>query len=88
MVQILSGNLQVIALLDVDFLQIKTRYLLGPKSPTPQTQQLFGHPFDQHLDLKHSLIQLAALIDWAEIEKTFSGYISIFLSTSSFCSKV
>lgn len=47
---------------------------MGPKSPTPQTQQLFGYPLDQHLNLKHPLIQLAALIDWAEIDKTFSGH--------------
>lgn len=37
---------------------------MGPKSPKPQTQQLFGYP----------LIQLAALIDWSEIDKTFSGH--------------
>ena len=47
---------------------------MGPKSPTPQTQQLFGYPLDQHLNLKHPLIQLAALIDWSEIDKTFSGH--------------
>jgi hypothetical protein len=42
---------------------------MGPKSPTPQTQQLFGYPLDQHLNLKHPLIQLAALIDWSEIRR-------------------
>ncbi len=47
---------------------------MGPKSPTPETQQLFGYPLDQHLNLKHPLIQLAALIDWSEIDKTFSGH--------------
>ena len=47
---------------------------MGPKSPTPQTQQLFGYPLDQHLNLMHPLIQLAALIDWSEIDKTFSGH--------------
>jgi hypothetical protein len=44
MVLILSTNLQVIAVLDVEFLKILTKYLMGPKSPTPQTQQLFGNP--------------------------------------------
>jgi IS5 family transposase len=47
---------------------------MGPKSPTQQTQQLFGYPLDQHLNLKHPLIQLAELIDWSEIDKTFSGH--------------
>jgi hypothetical protein len=37
---------------------------------------LFGYPLDQHLNLKHPLMQLAALIDWAEIDKTFSGQLS------------
>ena len=49
---------------------------MGPKSPTPQTQQLFGYPLDQHLNLKHPLIQLAALIDWSEIDNSFSGSAS------------
>ena len=39
---------------------------MGPKSSTPQTQQLFGYPLDQHLNLKHPLI------DWSEIDNTFS----------------
>jgi len=47
---------------------------MGPKSPITQTQQLFGYPLDQHLNLKRPLIQLAALIDWTEIDKTFSGH--------------
>jgi IS5 family transposase len=47
---------------------------MGPKSATPQKQHLFGDPLDQHLNLKYPLIQLAALIDWAEIDKTFSGH--------------
>ena len=45
-----------------------------PKSAIPQTQQLFGYPLEQHLNLKHPLIELASLIDWAEIDKTFSGH--------------
>ena len=47
---------------------------MGPKSPTAQTLQLFGYLLDQHLNLKHPLIQLAVLIDWSEIDKTFSGH--------------
>jgi len=47
---------------------------MGAKLPTPQTHQLFGYHLDQHLNLKHSLIQLAALIDWSDIDKTFSGH--------------
>jgi hypothetical protein len=35
---------------------------------------LFAYPLDQHLNLKHSLIQLSALIDWTEIDKTFFGH--------------
>jgi hypothetical protein len=26
---------------------------MGPKSPAPQTQELFGYTLDQHLNLKH-----------------------------------
>ena len=51
---------------------------MGPKSPTPQTQQLFGYPLDQHLNLKHPLIQLAALIDLNEIDKTFSAHFASY----------
>jgi hypothetical protein len=53
------------------FLDLSTQKFL---SPTPQTKQLFGYPLDQHLNLKYPLIQLAALIDWAVIDKTFSGH--------------
>jgi hypothetical protein len=48
-------------------------YLMGPKSPTPQTQQLFGYHLDQHLNLKHPLIQLPVLIDWVAIDMTLYG---------------
>ena len=70
----LSLKLQEITLFEAYSLQISLRYSMGPKSATPQSQQLFGYPLDQHLNLKHPLIQLASLIDWAEIDKTLSGH--------------
>lgn len=51
---------------------------MGPKSFTPQTQYLFGYPLDQHLNLKLLLIQLVSLIDWAEVDKTFSGHFVLY----------
>lgn len=42
---------------------------MGPKSPTPQTQQLFGYPLDQHLNLKHPLIRkLPHQVDNSKLE--------------------
>ena len=45
-----------------------------PQPPTLQTHKLIGYPLDQHLNLKHPLNQLAELIDWTVIKKTFSGH--------------
>jgi len=45
---------------------------MGPKPSQPQTAELFRPRLDEQINMKHSLVRLAALIDWAEIERTFA----------------
>ena len=45
---------------------------MGPKPSQPQSAELFRPRLDELLNLHHPLIRLAALIDWTEIERTFS----------------
>jgi len=45
---------------------------VGPKSEIPQSGQLFGYPLMEHLNQRHPLIQLAALIDWNAIDRVAS----------------
>ena len=45
---------------------------MGPKPLQPQTAELFRPRLDEQINMKHPLVKLAALIDWAEIERTFA----------------
>ena len=45
---------------------------MGPKPSQPQSGELFRPRLDEQLNMKHPLVRLAALIDWAEIERTFA----------------
>lgn len=45
---------------------------MGPKPSRPQTAELFRPRLDEQINMKHPLVRLAALIDWAEIERTFA----------------
>jgi len=47
---------------------------MRPKTPEPQTQQLFGFPLEQHLNMNHPLVKLSGLIDWARIESTLAAH--------------
>lgn len=42
---------------------------MGPKPELPQSGQLFGFPLLEHLNQRHPLLRLAALIDWEAIER-------------------
>lgn len=46
---------------------------MGPKPSQPQSAELFRSRLDEMLNLHHPLIRLAGLIDWTEIERTFSA---------------
>lgn len=45
---------------------------MGPKPSQPQTAELFRPRLDEQINMKHPLVQLVGLIDWAEIERTFA----------------
>ena len=45
---------------------------MGPQPSPAQTAELFRSRLDELLNMRHPLIRLAALIDWAEIERNFS----------------
>jgi IS5 family transposase len=45
---------------------------MGPKRSQPQTAELFRPRLDEQINMKHPLVELTALIDWAEIERTFA----------------
>ena len=45
---------------------------MGPKPSQPQSGELFRPRLDEQLNMKHPLVRLAALIDWAEIERSFA----------------
>ena len=55
------------------FLQIPPKNPMGPKPSQPQSGELFRPRLDEQLNMKHTLVRLAALIDWAEIERTFEA---------------
>ena len=46
---------------------------MGPKPSQPHSGELFRPRLDEQLNMKHPLVRLAALIDWAEIERTFAA---------------
>ena len=45
---------------------------MGPKSSQPQSGELFRPRLDEQINMQHPLVQLTALIDWTEIERTFA----------------
>lgn len=45
---------------------------MGPKPSQPQSGELFRPRLDEQLNMKHPLVRLATLIDWAEIERTLA----------------
>ena len=45
---------------------------MGPKPSQPQSGELFRPRLDEQLNMKHPLVRLAKLINWAEIERTFA----------------
>ena len=45
---------------------------MGPKPSQPQSGELFRPLLDEQLNMKHPLVRLAKLINWAEIERTFA----------------
>ena len=51
---------------------------MGPKPRTPLESQPLRPRLDEQIDLGHPLARLAALIDWAQIERSFSAH---FVST-------
>lgn len=54
------------------FLQLPPIYPMRPKPSLPQSGELFRPRLDEQLNMQHPLVRLAALIDWAEIERTFA----------------
>lgn len=47
---------------------------MRPKTPEVQTQQLFGFPLEQHLNMNHPLVKLSELIDWDRIDTTLASH--------------
>jgi transposase, IS5 family len=47
---------------------------MGPKSPVAQSHELFRQPLCEMLNAKHPLVKLADVIDWEEIERSFSAH--------------
>ena len=45
---------------------------MGPKPSQPESGELFISRLDQLINMRHPLVKLAALIDWVEIERTFT----------------
>ena len=45
---------------------------MRPKPVVPESEDLFRSRLDQQINMRHALVRLAGLIDWAEIERTFS----------------
>ena len=45
---------------------------IGPKPSQPQSGELFRPRLDEQINMQHPLVRLAALIDCAEIERTFA----------------
>ncbi len=45
---------------------------MGPKPVLPQSGDSFRPGLDEQINMQHPLARLAALIEWAEIERTFT----------------
>lgn len=52
--------------------QISIGVSMGAKPSSHRTDALFINRLDELINLKHSLVRLAGLIDWTEIERTFT----------------
>ena len=49
---------------------------MGPTPVAAQTDCLFINRLDELLNMRHPLVLLAGLIDWAEIERNFSAHFT------------
>lgn len=47
---------------------------MGPKSPQPDSKELFRQELVEMIDMQRPLVKLAALIDWQVFEREWSGY--------------
>ena len=45
---------------------------MKPHAPSAQTDELFRSRLDEQLNMRHPLVRLAALMNWDEIERSFS----------------
>ena len=53
-------------------MQFLTRFAMRPKPVVPESEDLFRSRLDQQSNMRHALVRLTGLIDWAKIERTFS----------------
>lgn len=49
---------------------------MGPKPSGAQTADLFRHPLAEMINLKHPLVKLADVMDWALIENAFGAHFA------------
>jgi IS5 family transposase len=49
---------------------------MKPHSRKPETAEMFRPRLDEQLNMKHSLIRLAGLMDWELIERHFAGHFT------------
>jgi IS5 family transposase len=49
---------------------------MGPKPRIPEGQDLFRSRLDAQINMRHPLVRLAQLINWDEIERTFSVHFT------------
>jgi hypothetical protein len=57
------------------FLQISTRFEMGPKPVMPKTDALFISRLDELINMRHPLVRLSGMMNWSEIERSFSAHI-------------
>ena len=49
---------------------------MKPQPTLPQTRELFRPRLDEQLNMKHPLVRLADLMNWEEIERSFSAHFT------------
>ena len=49
---------------------------MKPHARTEQTDELFRSRLDEQLNMRHPLVRLAGLINWDEIERSFSVHFT------------
>ena len=49
---------------------------MGPKPRIPEGQDLFRSRLDAQINMRHPLVRLAQLINWDDIERTFSVHFT------------